>query len=140
MDQAFLPIPEAGLMFKPNLSNEEIYALSNLFCMNEESTPFIHEQIKNTDPDFRAFLGKSIAEGKMFDEIKLLKNFQKPVCIIHGENDPLINLEYIETIAIPQLWKNKINIISGAGHLPQYENYLDFNEILKEFMSYTSNT
>jgi len=134
MEKAFLPRPEAGLMFKPDLTDSEIKTLAQLFCTNNSNIKIVYEQLKKSDPDFRTFIGMSLSSGKGYDEIDILKNFNKPIAIIHGENDPLINLNYIEELAIPGLWNNKINIIPKAYHSPQLEHSDEFNILLKEFI------
>ncbi|MDA3929896.1 MAG: alpha/beta hydrolase [Prolixibacteraceae bacterium] len=133
MEKAFMPVPESGLAFKPDLNDNEVMAVASLFCMGDENINNVAEQIKTADPNFRAFIGMSLMNGDGFDEVKILEEFTKPVAIFMGEKDPLINLDYFNTLTIPKLWKNKIHLIKNSGHSPQLEQSEAFNSLLKQF-------
>ena len=42
---------------------------------------------------------------------KLVETIDIPFAVIHGENEPFANLEYLETMKWRNLWNNKIHII-----------------------------
>ena len=80
----------------------------------------------------REFLGKSIQEGKINNEIEILQMSDIPVCIVTGEQDELINPEYLKSVQITK-WKNKLITIPNAGHYPHIENPDVFNNTIVEF-------
>lgn len=136
MDKAYFPVPEIGLAFKPNLSDDEAFALAKVFCNNNETAEFLKTEILKTDPMARAYLGQSMATGELFDETKILEKYDKPVAIFHGENDTAVNPNYFNDLNIPTLWESKVQIIEKSGHSVQYENESDFNDKLLHFLDY----
>jgi pimeloyl-ACP methyl ester carboxylesterase len=134
LDQAFFPNPVVGLLFKDELSEEEVNMMAASFVFdNSKVIEDFKKQIRQTDKRARVFFGGSIGKGQMQDEISIVSNLTVPIAIVHGEKDPLINSGYINGLAIPMLWKNKINIVFGSGHSPQAEKSAVFNSVLSEF-------
>ena len=50
-----------------------------------------------------------------------------PVAIYYGEYDQIINFDYLNSIDIPTIWRNLIQIIRDVGHILFYESPADFN-------------
>lgn len=46
-----------------------------------------------------------------------------PVDIFHGEHDQVVNFDYYATLTIPELWRNQVQVIPGAGHMMQWDEY-----------------
>lgn len=135
MDKAFLPHPHLGLASQSDLSTGKILALAQAFVKKETVCPSaIMNQIAQTDTDFRSCLAQSIGKGEMKDELKIAAKLQKPIAIFHGEGDQLVNREYLQSLTIPSLWRNEVQVIPDAGHTPQWENAKVFNVLLEEFI------
>lgn len=131
---AFLPNPLFPLTFKNNLSEEEIVAVTTgFFRPGNQIASFFYEDMRRTQGMAREALGLSVGEGNYVDEVSVVAHLQKPLAIVHGEFDPLINLSYLKGLDIPTLWRGKIQIISGAGHTPHWEQPESFNRLLTEF-------
>ena len=94
--------------------------------------PSLKIDFKQTDPMVREFLGKSIQEGKINNEIGILQMSNIPVCIVTGEQDGFINPEYLKNAEINK-WKNEVIAIPDAAHYPQIENPDRFNSTIVEF-------
>ena len=58
-----------------------------------------------------------------------------PVAIFHGEHDILINYDYYQNLAIPNLWNQKATLIRNASHPPHLEAAQEFNRLLVQFIS-----
>lgn len=135
LEHAYLPSPASTLSLKPDLNQDEIMLFCRSLLKNETKIPeFIINDVKNTDQNARAFLGANIIKGDLADEINLISKSSIPIGILHGRDDQLINLNYIKTIDIPELWGQKVQIVPNAGHTIQYEQPTIFNKLLAEFL------
>lgn len=134
--QLFLPNPDMVLMFKQDLSEEELAKYGKLI-LNEEEKDFLIEIIKQADPQFRTFISQSLADGKLSDEVAILQSSEIPVAILYGVDDPLINLNYLNKLSLPNIWKNKILLFKNSGHSIQLDNPDKFNQTLFEFAKQT---
>jgi pimeloyl-ACP methyl ester carboxylesterase len=134
LEKAFLPNPDLMLAFKADLTGAETRELAHAFI--QEGAPGadkVQESIQQTDPLARAFIGQSISTELYNDETQLLAQAKIPVAILHGEKDSLANLDYIQKVNIPTLWKNEVQLIPKASHCPFLENKEKFCEGLGEF-------
>lgn len=133
--EAFLPHPAMGLVFTSDLSAAEAEMVTAAFFKpGSEIPPFFSEDIQRTDGRAREALRISIGEGRYADEVKIVATLKKPLAIVHGAEDPLINLSYIKGITMPTLWRGEIQMIPGAGHTPQWEQPESFNRLLRKFI------
>ena len=94
-----------------------------------------YQMIRATDPEFRETLPASLARQMVSDESKLLTESELPVAIFHGEHDSLINYDYYQNLAIPDLWNQKATLIRNASHSPHIEAPQEFNRLLVQFIS-----
>ncbi|HEY1039620.1 MAG TPA: alpha/beta hydrolase, partial [Bacteroidia bacterium] len=99
----------------------------------------IKEQLLSSDGNTRISLLKSIGEGKQKDELGIIKNTKLPTAVIHGENDALVNYNYLANVSYGNLWQNKIHIVPGSGHFPQMEQAEAFAKLLMDFHKHCSN-
>ncbi len=131
LDKAFLPNPAVSLLFQEVLTETETESLAELAGQNGKEK--LKKLIRLSHNLVRPSIAASIANGVFKDEIEILKKSTFPVAIFHGENDTVINREYIDALEIPALWKKKIQLIDGAGHCPQMEQAVKFDSLLVEF-------
>lgn len=133
--EAFLPCPTMGLMFTSDLSAVEAEAATaEFFKPGSEIPPFFPNDILRTDGRAREALGISIGEGHYADEVKIVASLRKPLAMVHGEWEQVVNLSYLKGINIPTLWRGEIQSIPDAGHTPQWEQPEQFNRLLMEFV------
>ncbi|MDX9906827.1 MAG: alpha/beta hydrolase [Bacteroidales bacterium] len=128
----FLPDPSLDLLFKKELDETEITRLAALMA-DEIYIPEMTGMIRQSDPDFRAFLPVSLTRQMVSDEYGLLAGSGLPVAIMHGENDRIISNSYTDQLSIPALWKKKVILLRNASHTPQLEAAGDFNRHLLDF-------
>ncbi|MFX1376383.1 MAG: alpha/beta fold hydrolase [Promethearchaeota archaeon] len=107
---------------------------SLLIKEGEEVPQMFIDDFNNTDPKARNYMMRNTAKNNFKDEIEIVSSMKIPLAIIHGTCDRLINLDYINKIELPTLWKNKVHIIENSGHSPQWETPDEFNSILREFL------
>lgn len=131
MEEMFLPNEAMGFAITSELKDDEADMLSSSFTSGENT---LKSCIQNTDPDARAFMGASIAQGKFRNEVEICAGLDLPLSVFHGEDDALVNLEYLNKLTLPTLWENKIHFLHDSGHSPQLENPGAFNELLIRFL------
>ena len=135
IEEAFLPNPSMGLMFKPDLSEEDQNLLAdNLIEHENNDYDKIQKSLSTCDPLVRAFIGKSIATELTDDESEIIRKAKFPVAVLHGESDQLVNPEYIQNLQLP-LWNGQILIIKNSTHSAFLENPDHFNKIVLDFLS-----
>jgi pimeloyl-ACP methyl ester carboxylesterase len=137
LDRAILPNPAANALFTAHPSTKEIeQLLLTFFSKSHTSIPdLFFEDFLATDPNCRRYLSQSVMEGNHADEIQILQNSSIPIALIAGEEDKIINKEYFSNLAVPK-WKEALQTIPQAGHIPQWENHEKFNDLLVEFIHF----
>ncbi|MFV9550475.1 alpha/beta fold hydrolase [Algibacter sp. PT7-4] len=128
---AYLPNALMSLLFKKDLTDKEISLFANSLTTNSS---IAKKDIKNTDAKFREHLATSIENGDMLNEVDILEKTTIPIAIIVGENDALINTNYIKTLNIPMLWGKNPLLIKNALHSPQTDTPKQLNTILTNFI------
>lgn len=134
VEEAFLPEPAMEFSFKAELSDAEANQLAKAFIDKDHNDfHLLKKSILSCDPLVRPFIGKSIATDLNTDESEVLRNAEFPVAIFHGENDPLVNKDYIYKMEYP-LWRDQVHLIENAGHSAFLENQNRFNLLLNDFL------
>jgi pimeloyl-ACP methyl ester carboxylesterase len=137
-----------------NYGMEKIFIQNNspsIFFYNETDKKavslFLHEQMKLADdtdirnsiedyltvsPEFKAALFKTAAEGKISDEIKALQNLNVPVCLLFGEEDKMININYLDDLPFA-VWQEIIYKVSNSGHWVNADNAQTVNQLISNY-------
>ncbi|WP_428545743.1 alpha/beta fold hydrolase [Profundibacter sp.] len=135
MEEAFLPNPAMAAAFNPTLSPEEAKGFADAFFAEGTNAPELFiDDIQATDGNARAGMAASIAPDGYADEVEIVANLSKPLAIMHGSDEMLVNGDYFSTLNMPTLWRQKVQIIKGAGHIPQWEQADTFNRLLAGFV------
>jgi pimeloyl-ACP methyl ester carboxylesterase len=131
---AFLPNPLFSCLFEKELNVENAAAVAASFFSADKRVPdFFAEAMLSTDGRARTALWQSVAEGSYADEVTVASNLSKPLAIVHGEADCLVNLAYIRQLSMPTLWRGEVQVIENAGHAPHWEQPERFNRLVEEF-------
>lgn len=138
--EATLVNPEdLAYLFNETYKESDIeFVLKSQFSKNfdRNRTPsFLREDIIKNDGMSRVLLGKSLSEGKNENEILIVKELKIPLAMVIGQEEFLIDINYLKKLEVPTLWKNKIIEISDSGHSAQIEQKQDFNKTLLDFAS-----
>jgi pimeloyl-ACP methyl ester carboxylesterase len=138
--EAFCPTELLGLAGKAVLSDAEAYAFATatLGDWTTGGTERLFREhlndVKRTHGIAREMLFASILKGMGADERKAVETIDTPVCIVHGEKDPFIRLDYLQSLKYRNLWHDRIFVITGAGHAPHMQCPNSFSRILLEFL------
>ena len=137
MDRAFLPNPAMNIGFASEITRDqaEQYAQAAFRPGHTEVPPVFVEDIVRTDGRARAHLAASIAPGGYRDEIEVVAGLDRPLAVLHGAQEQLVNGAYFDSLAMPTLWRGAVQTFSQAGHMPQWEDADAFNKLLQDFVS-----
>ena len=141
MEQAFLPTPAMAFTFAPELSDEQARAyVAAAFKPGTTDLPAeMVADVLRTDGRARANLATSIAPGGFRDEVEVVASLRQPLAILHGAGEQFINGNYFRTLKAPTLWRDEVQTIHDAGHLPQWEQTEKFNALLAAFVTDCAN-
>jgi len=137
MADAFLPNPAMNTGFTASVSPEEALAFASSFVAPGSALPldeFVTD-ILRTDGAARTGLFASIGEGRFADELDIVATLGRPLAILQGDGEQLVNLGYLQQLAIPSLWRGAVQIVPGAGHAPHEEVPDQFAGLLEQFIA-----
>jgi len=131
----FKGLSPAGFAAAP--SDEEIENWTELaFAPNfKEIPPFFLDDFRKTDGAARAYLGASAQQGLFEDEVNIVRGLGIPLAIVHGADEQIVDLGYLQRLPAPTLWRKEVQSIAGAGHSTQWEQAQAFDQILDSFAS-----
>lgn len=132
---AFLEDPTGGLLFQNELTGEEVKTFARAFVSNDsaESMLSLMQSIRETNGIFRSALGQSLANGKVLDEIQLLKDFGQPTWILQGLEDQFIAKEYYQALAGYGL-SVELKPFVNTGHAIQLDSPALFATTIEHFV------
>jgi pimeloyl-ACP methyl ester carboxylesterase len=96
--------------------------------------PALREAIRRTDGLARRLMFESLFSGGTGDQKHIVETARIPVAIVDGELDPFINLDYIASLSIANLWERHSFILRGAGHAAFLTHPDRFNPIFGRFL------
>lgn len=120
---------------KGNLSSEEIELLARENGYDGSAdTQFIRDAILQTDEGAKVLYPRSILNGVGQNEVEIVRNWPRPIAVIAGADEVLVNNEYIiNEVPFANLWSGKVHLIEQAGHFVHREQPEAFNEIVLKF-------
>jgi pimeloyl-ACP methyl ester carboxylesterase len=139
MAEAFLPNPAFGVGFSAEVSKEQAEAFVASFFRPgyADVAPAFLDDVMRTDGRARAHLGASIAPNGYRDEVAVVANLKRPLAIVHGAKEQLVNGAYFDSLTMPTLWRGAVQTIPDAGHAPQWEQAPAFDALLEAFVADT---
>ena len=134
------PGPFLGYLVSGRMQPAEALQLAEeLLPGNEALVGQLASWILETDTAARLSFAASLGLDKFADELSMLREFTKPLAILQGKHDRIINPRYLDGINLVSLWKNRI-IELDAGHIPQMETPELFNALVEDFYCYALGT
>ena len=101
-------------------------------------TPHLLDCIKRTDGNAREYLFESALAGVGSDQRQTVETFDTPLCVVHGEREPFVRLDYLCALNYRALWRERVQVIAGAGHAAHWECPAAFNDILLNFHEFAA--
>ena len=132
IQSGFQPSPHIGLAGKADFSAEEagIFAFATY---GDPQSAEAHQAIARTDGRARAVMFASLFAGQASDQRKIAETSPVPLAVVNGEHDPLVDLDYIGSLAYANLWEEHCFVLRGAGHAPFMQVPDVFNPTFERF-------
>ena len=130
-----IPFPEIMTMVSESVPDKELSGF--IARLHADGSSLISkmyiESYRKTDPKFRTDLGKAMGSGDWSDEFKNLQETDAPVSYVFGEEDKVLNIHYMDSIARPA--NCSIQFVPGASHFVNNDQPAAFNDLLNEFVN-----
>lgn len=134
MEQAFLPHPSMNVLFKGVLTPEEAELLESAsFIPGTPPPPQFVEDCLRADPQWRGSFGGSIMQGRYLDEIEIVHTLRRPLAVLQGQHEQLINLDYLRSLSMPTLWRGAVQVVPDTGHALHWEAPQAFAALAQAF-------
>lgn len=135
LGQAFYQTESMGLAGKPDFSEAEAVAFGTAFMGGPRLLPLeFLNAVRRTDGKARQHMFANALRGFGADQRQVVEQVDKPLCVVHGEKEPFVRLDYLQSLNYRALWRDRIHVISGAGHAPHWQCPESFNKVLLEFL------
>lgn len=69
------------------------------------------------------------------DQMETVSAWDKPICVVHGLDEPFVALDYLKAAPWRNLWGGEVFEFAGCGHAPFIENPEAFNALLEKLLS-----
>lgn len=89
--------------------------------------------VERTDGLARHFMFENALRGIGIDQRMIAESNPKPLCVVHGKNDPFVRLDYLQSLAYRNLWQNRVFVVEEAGHASHWSHTSVFRNILSGF-------
>lgn len=123
-----------GKVYAEKLDSKTIEKYTHLLLKKDAVVPeVLGEAILKSDPKFRSTLTVQVSLGNYENEQEVILNTEIPVVVVLGADDQIYNTNHLITKPLDGVWKDAIQWISNAGHLPQWDNAESFNQLLVDF-------
>lgn len=134
LDKIFVRRTTPSILFYNEIQRNIVSDFFNKAILVKDDTKNIIDDYLKTDANFKPALFKTVTEGKISDEIKILYDLKLPVCVIFGSQDQLINIDYLDSSPFRQ-WRNQIYKLPNAGHWTNIDNQEIFELLLLDYIS-----
>jgi pimeloyl-ACP methyl ester carboxylesterase len=141
----FAPDPSAGRVFRAQLNDIDVSALTRTFVNQQGISPARFEQaaelIRKTDPALREHIGASLGGGAFGDEAALLSKAKVPALLVLGDRDGFMQIDYCSKQDRYFEGNNlQVAVMKNCGHNPHFEQPDIFASITSTFIQQCSLT
>lgn len=102
----------------------------------DQLTPELLAAAARTDGKARAYMFANGLRGVGADQRTTVEQSDRPLCVVHGNDEPFVRLDYLRAIEYRALWNKRIHVIAGAGHAPHWQSPSVFNDLLCAFLTF----
>jgi len=141
LQAGFKPSPEMAYTGNAELLEEQVPMIVELALgaavRNDE---FFIGAVRRTHGLARQYMIEAAAGGEGSDQKRIVETSTIPLAVVNGQADPVINLDYIDTIDFANVWEGEPIRVSGAGHALHRERPDEFNDNLLRFLDFVTAT
>lgn len=117
---------------EPEQNEMRKFIHSLLLSVDEKDFSICLEDFNAVKKPFRSMILRTSIEGKLGNEILNIIQYNAPLLVIFGEEDKIINPDYLDNTPLP-LWNNTIYKICDAGHFLILDQPEVFNDLLTSY-------
>jgi pimeloyl-ACP methyl ester carboxylesterase len=132
--QAFNPTQQRGLVGKQDWSPAEADAFVQL-SVGKSAELFMRDAAARADGRLRKTLFSSLGANSGPEPRQIVETSPTPLAVVNGGADPIVNLDYVDSIQYANLWDKHCYRLAGRGHAPFWESPEEFNPLLERFLS-----
>ncbi|HYM94701.1 MAG TPA: alpha/beta hydrolase [Chitinophagaceae bacterium] len=138
LDKIF--VPGDNIFFHDEAKEQEVsdFFSNSLISAGEDDTRINTEDFFLAKPPFRSALIQSVMNGKVSNEIALIKEQKMPVQVLFGSEDKLLQINYLDRTPF-KIWNEKVYKLSETGHYVQSDQPEPCNRLLAEYLKETFN-
>jgi pimeloyl-ACP methyl ester carboxylesterase len=130
--QGFKGSPQTGSASRQEMTIADAEAFTKHILKRTE--PFLLEAVIRADGRFRKRVFEAAREGREVDQRVTVTESTIPLAVVNGGDDPIVNLDYFDTVPYGNLWQGKCQRLEGLGHAPFWEAPAVFNPVLESFL------
>ena len=138
MAEGFQASPHLALASQKDLSPTEASAFAGAI-FGDAIEPFVLQAIARADGRCRERLFQAARAGDGADQRRSVEHSPVPIAVINGAADPLIKLDYVESVAFRNLWDGRCHRLDG-GHAPFWHAATEFTDLVRRFLADVSAT
>jgi pimeloyl-ACP methyl ester carboxylesterase len=134
MALAFKTTPLLRLAGTQDWSPDEANAfVQEIFGDSPES--FMRHAVARADGRLRKMLFASLGTWSGPSPRQIVEASSTPLAVVNGDADPIVNLNYVDTVKYANLWQKHCYRLVGLGHAPFWEDPEEFNLLLERFLT-----
>jgi pimeloyl-ACP methyl ester carboxylesterase len=134
--RAFKPGPGLRFSGAESLDAAEIEQFIDLIGPGTASDRNVYRAaLERTDGRARTTVVGALLADEARDQRALAEGFDRPIALINGADDPMVELEFAERLSYRRLWRGKGHRIAGAIHAPHTSHPAQFNDLVAEFLT-----
>ena len=131
---AFLPSDGMGYAGAAALSEEDIAVYGAAMVGTPDPPQVLLDAIRRTDGHARVHMIANSVAGVGLDARALVEHDQRPLAVLHGADDPFVNLAYLTGLAYRNLWRGQVQVLPGVGHAAHWQSPRTFNSLFLSFL------
>lgn len=137
LQAGFKPTPEMAYTGNADLLDEQVPMVVELALGAEvRDDAFFIDAVRRTHGLARQYMIEAAIAGHGSDQRRLAETSLIPLAIVNGQNDPVINLDYIDSLDYANIWEGEPIRMKGAGHALHRERPDEFNDVLVRFIDF----
>jgi pimeloyl-ACP methyl ester carboxylesterase len=95
----------------------------------------MRDAVVRADGRFRTMLFASRGASSGPDPRQIVESSSAPLAVVNGGADPIVNLDYFDSIKYANLWDKHCYRLPWLGHAPFREDPGEFNPLLDRFLA-----
>lgn len=119
MTNAFLPTEHMALSTQEVLTEAEADSYVRATCgssANYES--LLGDAVRRTNGCARRLMMESAMRGEGVDQRHFVETDPRPVAVVNGQDEPMINNQYLLDLNFKSLSGGKVHLLPNSGHAP----------------------